>query len=108
MAFVKASLNPPEPNARRKPAAKAYPRMTGQRTGGPWLVALTSITVVSNRTHAPMQPFASDRSVANWEVMIEHVIGPAAVGGQRQNQQSPPLAGFCSGGPWKKGSGQLF
>ena len=33
MAFVRALLNPPEPNARLKRAAKAYLRRGGQRTG---------------------------------------------------------------------------
>lgn len=33
LAFVKALLNPPEPNARLKRAAKAYLRNSGQRTG---------------------------------------------------------------------------
>lgn len=33
LAFVQTLLNPPEPNARLKRAAKAYLRNSGQRTG---------------------------------------------------------------------------
>lgn len=33
LAFVEALLNPPEPNARLKRAAKAYSQRTGQRIG---------------------------------------------------------------------------
>ena len=33
LAFVQALLNPPEPNARLKRAAKAYRQKVGQRTG---------------------------------------------------------------------------
>jgi uncharacterized protein (DUF1778 family) len=33
LAFVQALLNPPQPNARLKRAAKAYRQRTGQRTG---------------------------------------------------------------------------